>query len=315
MSETSARASRRAFWFGSLDRKGLIGRRANGAPPEVDVPLAAAAALVLTAPAGDDVGAPRGSLGRSGLVAGGGTTGAAEAVDTGAIGVTSRAVAASRDAPGVAASRGAPSPSSAGDGTKAGVGGRSVGASAAGGAEGVASGGIATAGVTGVGRRGGAKGGTRTAPASRTTASRAGGVPNEDGISCVAVASRDVVSTVGGDDTIGGAYATGTGVAATGSGSAAGGVGAGAGAGNETVAERRTPSVECVDAIAGQGAPAPDAIELGNSSAQRTLAPTGINPPQMEHRARRLAPVTFTGSTRKTDWHSGHETFMTRQSH
>lgn len=302
----------------------MIGRRANGAPPEVAVPLAAAAALVLTAPAGDDVGAPRGSLGRSGLVAGGGTTGAAEAVDTGAIGVTSRGVpasrgapsaAASRDAPSVAASRGAPSPSSAGDGTKAGVGGRSVGASAAGGAEGVASGGIATAGVTGVGRRGGAKGGTRTAPASRTTASRAGGVPNEDGSSGAAGASRDVVSTVGGDDTIGGAYATGTGVSAVGSGSAAGGVGAGAGAGSETVAERRTPSVECVDAIAGQGAPAPDAIELGNSSAQRTLAPTGINPPQMEHRARRLAPVTFTGSTRKTDWHSGHETFMTRQSH
>lgn len=56
-------------------------------------------------------------------------------------------------------------------------------------------------------------------------------------------------------------------------------------------------------------------IELGKSSAQRTLAPTGISPPQIEQRARRLAPVTLAGSTRYTDWHSGHETFMTRQLH
>lgn len=62
---------------------------------------------------------------------------------------------------------------------------------------------------------------------------------------------------------------------------------------------------------AGSGA---RVVELGNSSAHRTLAPTGISPPQIEHRARRLAPVTLAGSTRKTEWHSGHETFMTRQS-
>ena len=59
---------------------------------------------------------------------------------------------------------------------------------------------------------------------------------------------------------------------------------------------------------------APCLVDVGKSSAQRTLAPTGMSPPQMEHRARRCAPVTFAGSTRKTEWHSGQETFMTRRS-
>src|SRR5687768_15483527 len=46
MSETSARASRFAFWFGSFARKGLIGARRAGAPAEGP------------AAAGDDVPAP-----------------------------------------------------------------------------------------------------------------------------------------------------------------------------------------------------------------------------------------------------------------
>ncbi len=52
---------------------------------------------------------------------------------------------------------------------------------------------------------------------------------------------------------------------------------------------------------------------LGKSSAHRILAPTGMIAPHTEQRARKLAPVTLAGSTRKTDWHSGQETFMTRQ--
>ena len=55
-------------------------------------------------------------------------------------------------------------------------------------------------------------------------------------------------------------------------------------------------------------------VELGKSSAQLMLAPTGIRPPHTAQRARKFAPVTLAGSTRKTDWQSGHETFMTRQS-
>jgi len=41
-----------------------------------------------------------------------------------------------------------------------------------------------------------------------------------------------------------------------------------------------------------------EAVALGKSSAQRMLAPTGIRPPQIVHRARRFAAITLTGSTR-----------------
>jgi hypothetical protein len=40
------------------------------------------------------------------------------------------------------------------------------------------------------------------------------------------------------------------------------------------------------------------------------LSPTGITAPQTEHRARRLVLVTFAGSTRKIDRHSGQATFI-----
>ena len=48
----------------------------------------------------------------------------------------------------------------------------------------------------------------------------------------------------------------------------------------------------------------------GSSSPQVTAAPTGIKPPQIEHRARMETLVIFAGSSLKTDWHSGHETFI-----
>lgn len=91
------------------------------------------------------------------------------------------------------------------------------------------------------------------------------------------------------------------------------GVGSGVrGTEDATPGDRPTdaPSAVELDAVAEA-----DSVEFGNSSAQRTLAPTGISPPQIEQRARRLAPVTLAGSTRKMDWHSGQAMFMTRQSH
>lgn len=153
------------------------------------------------------------------------------------------------------------------DGTKAGVGGRSVDAGATGAPNG---------GVTGVRRLPGVNGGIRPAPASPgDAAGDAGGV------------------TPG---------ATGAGAETTGAGARRRGGGAMAGDG-ATAAGGRNPA-----------RPSARAGELfGKSSAHRTLAPMGISPPQIEQRARRFAPVTLAGSTRKTDWHSGHETFMTRR--
>jgi hypothetical protein len=68
-----------------------------------------------------------------------------------------------------------------------------------------------------------------------------------------------------------------------------------------------------VGAVARFGLLVDASVEVGKSSAHRTLAPTGISPAQTEQRARRLAPVTFAGSTLNTEWHSGQETFMTRR--
>ena len=49
------------------------------------------------------------------------------------------------------------------------------------------------------------------------------------------------------------------------------------------------------------------------SSVQLRAAVMGMMPPHTEHRARIPGPGTRAGSTRNTDWHSGHETFMTRR--
>lgn len=48
----------------------------------------------------------------------------------------------------------------------------------------------------------------------------------------------------------------------------------------------------------------------GSSSPQLTAAPTGISPPQIEQRARIDTLVILAGSRRKTDRHSGQETFI-----
>ena len=74
----------------------------------------------------------------------------------------------------------------------------------------------------------------------------------------------------------------------------------------------------------GPGAPSPPAdgrtapAELGTAALRRGVArpsaeiPTEMMPPQTEHRARTPPAGTFVGSTRKTDRHSGHETFISR---
>ena len=170
--------------------------------------------------------------------------------------------------------------------------------------------GVPSAGVTGVGRRTGAEGATGANAAAGT--GDTGGTAGEDGEDDPPVPNDSpndrvgrawIVGAAGGVTsaaTLGGAYG-GVGAHA---GPAAGGSGActrvAAGVGRSRFARTSTSGARDV--------------ELGNSSAHRTLAPTGIRPPQIEHRARRLAPVTLAGSTRKTEWHSGHETFMTRQS-
>lgn len=53
-----------------------------------------------------------------------------------------------------------------------------------------------------------------------------------------------------------------------------------------------------------------EASASGKSSPQLTLAETGMTPPHTEQRALTAAPTTLAGSTRKTDRHSGHETFI-----
>lgn len=80
-----------------------------------------------------------------------------------------------------------------------------------------------------------------------------------------------------------------------------------------------TPSATVAEApdvlTAGRG----DAVRLAascavaKSSVQLRAAVMGMIPPHTEQRARTPGPGTRAGSTRKTDWHSGHETFMTRR--
>jgi hypothetical protein len=66
MSETSARASRRAFWFGSFARNGLIGLRCTTAGAGAGVDGVEKAAD--TFPLGVNPGAPTGFAGGCGMV-------------------------------------------------------------------------------------------------------------------------------------------------------------------------------------------------------------------------------------------------------
>ena len=53
-----------------------------------------------------------------------------------------------------------------------------------------------------------------------------------------------------------------------------------------------------------------DAVAMCRSSPQLTAAPTAMSPPHTEQRARIATLVIFAGSSRKTDRHSGQETFI-----
>ena len=90
-------------------------------------------------------------------------------------------------------------------------------------------------------------------------------------------------------------------------------VGAPAGA-EDTVATAWTGGYWSATRAAGAGvvrvAAGADTRVSGKSSPQLTLAETGITPPQTEQRALTAAPTTLAGSTRKTDRHSGHDTFI-----
>ncbi len=175
--------------------------------------------------------------------------------------------------------------------------------------------------MTGVGRRGGANGRLIAPAPNEVRFSSAAGAPTPG-----ATGAPTDGALVPADAGTTGGTTGGTGAAAT-TGGAYGGVGAHACTTGCTIGSGGSTGVAVgivANVLGGVGAPngtvartagsGARVVELGNSSAHRTLAPTGIRPPQIEHRARRLAPVTLAGSTRKTEWHSGHETFMTRQS-
>lgn len=251
MSETSARASRRAFWFGSFARNGLIGLRCTTAGAGAGVDGVEKAAD--TFPLGVNPGAPAGFGGGWGiLVRDGGVRGAPKVAPAGA---------AAPDSNG-------PVPEVTGFGlsTAAGVGEVS----------------FTTDGVN-FGENGGVRWGA-------------------------------------GGDWLGGADGAGSGAAGAGRGGAPdGGTGAGAArgiGGGQAFAGTEAAGVLARDMIGFTplgGAPSADAVapaETRRSSPQVTAAPTGMSPPHTEHRARIDTLVIFAGSRRKTDRHSGQETFI-----
>src|SRR6186713_1863715 len=92
MSDTSARASRRAFWFGSFARNGLIGLRCTTAGAGAGVDGVENAAD--TFPVGVNPGAPAGFAGGCGIVVrDGGVSGAPNIAPVAAAGRASGAAA------------------------------------------------------------------------------------------------------------------------------------------------------------------------------------------------------------------------------
>lgn len=251
MSETSARASRRAFWFGSFARNGLIGLRWTAAGAGAGVDGVENAADRLPVVVNDDGVAGRG--------AGGGGSGGGSGIDVRDGGVSG--------APNIAPSAGvAPS---AVRGTCPGVF-----------ANGLSSG---------------------SGDCSRWTVGV--NLGENGGVRCL---------TGDGDD----AAAGWLGSSGFGGGPAGGDAGwfRGTGGGHEVaptcigvfgrdVMDFTSVELPAATLAAGAGT-------VGNSSPQLTAAPTGMSPPQTEHRARMDTLVIFAGSSRKTVRHSGHETFI-----
>ena len=98
------------------------------------------------------------------------------------------------------------------------------------------------------------------------------------------------------------------GVGARGTGSDRG-IGGGHAGGAACTGVRGRAVIGCARDAAPIAAVAGEAT-TGSSSPQLTAAPTGIRPPHIEHRARMETLVIFAGSSRKTDRHSGQETFI-----
>jgi len=96
---------------------------------------------------------------------------------------------------------------------------------------------------------------------------------------------------------------------------ALGGVGSGAGGLAGTAAAAPIDGVDMAVAGANLDSAGVDRADASlypvgaNSSSIELPAPIVITPPQTEQRARRPSSGIFAGSTRKTDRHSGHETF------
>ncbi|HWG54425.1 MAG TPA: hypothetical protein VN677_14120 [Gemmatimonadaceae bacterium] len=66
--------------------------------------------------------------------------------------------------------------------------------------------------------------------------------------------------------------------------------------------------IDCALGVAVVTASGTDAVK---SLSMRPVDPIGMTPPQTEQRARTPDTGILAGSTRKTDPHSGQETFMT----
>ena len=217
-----------------------------------------------------------------------------------------------------------------GDATRGGGGG-GEGAAPIGGTGGVM--GRGAAGIAGVGRAagGGAIGGVDgidgiddaagvigRAAKPDPRAGVAGGGTAGPPIGGVGIAGRVGGVKSGGRDS-GGVGVRGDAVGAAdaggGNGARAGGIVGGAAAA-DAATENGAAGLGVGATIAGAGA---DVIDAGaaaawcfggpNSSSTEVPAPTVITPPHTEQRARTPEAGIFPGSTRKTDRHSGHETF------
>lgn len=116
---------------------------------------------------------------------------------------------------------------------------------------------------------------------------------------CAGVTARGI--GVGNGSAVGGVPASGgVGVAQRDAGDAAAGV---------AVGQASAGPAPAVAPGAAAGTAATGVDGAANSSSIGAAAPTMMTPPQTEQRARTPADGTFSGSTRKTELHSGHETF------
>jgi hypothetical protein len=186
-------------------------------------------------------------------------------------------------------------------------------------------------------RDGGVSGAPNVAPVAATGFESNGPAPGFGafGFSTVAGTGEDSFTTdgvnfgenggvrcrTGADDWLGGGVGAGRGATGAGrcgvagageGGGAARGIGGGhAFAGIEAAGVLPRDMIGFTPLGVGPGPPAVVVpAETCRSSPQVTAAPTGMSPPHTEHRARMETLVIFAGSRRKTERHSGQETFI-----